>query len=201
MLISLLVAGALVLSDDPDGVVATAPTGHQSVPVGAEAPVAPDVPSVSTQTLTPHGLTTDQQIDRWIGQRAQGEKPFSNDVDPWATRDDRKVHGQVSAAVGTGDFTAYSAEVSLPIGENSRLNLSYSESKNDPFGYGYGYGHPGQGYGYGRRSRDYGVDSRSFGIGYRYDSTAGDRESRFGPSWDRTSRLRREEDVSTAVED
>jgi len=201
MLISLLVAGALVLSDDPDGVVATAPTGHQSVPVGAEAPVAPDVPSVSGEAVTPHGLTTDEQIDRWIGQRAEAGKPFSGSVDPWRPVDDRKVHGEVSAGIGTGDYSSYSAAVSLPVGESGRLDLSYSQSKNDPYGYGYGYGYPGSGFGYGHGGRGYGVDSRSFGVGYSYDSSLTRRESRFAPAWDRASRQRREQEADVVADD
>ena len=201
MLISLLVAGALIFSDDPDGVVATAPAGHQSVPVGAEAPVAPDVPSASAQPVTAHGLTTDEQIDRWIGQRADAGKPFSGNVDPWRPVDDRKVHGEVSAGIGTGDYSSYSAAVSLPVGDSGRLDLSYSQSKNDTYGYGYGYGYPGSGFGYGHAGRSYGVDSRSFGVGYSYDSTLTRRESRFAPAWDRTSRQRREQETDVVVED
>jgi len=162
MLISLLAATTMMLADDPEGVVSTAPRGHQSVMVGAAAPEAPEVPTATVQNLTPQDLTTDEQIDRWISQRAPAEKPFSRDNGSWAgdrwaeARDDRKMHGEVSASMGTGDFTAYSAAVSIPVGENGRINLSYSQSKNSPWGYGYGYdryrygrqlGFPGLAYG------------------------------------------------------
>ncbi len=167
MLSSVLVAMAALAISDPEGVVTTAPVGAAgSVLVGAEAPVAPEVPSVSTQEITPHGLSTDEQIDRWISQRAEASSAYDDDdAGPWLARDDRKMHGEVSAAIGTGDFSAYSASVSLPFGETGRLNLSYSQSKN---GYGYGYGGP-YGYGYGPGGfgpGGFGATGRGYGYGY-----------------------------------
>jgi hypothetical protein len=161
MLISLFAAVALsgaAASDmfDPEAVVATAPRANQFVALDAVAPVAAEVPAVSGQAITPHGLTTAQQIDNWVGQRSANAKPFSDDgpLDVWGQRDDRKMHGEVSASIGTGDYTAWSGTVSMPIGETGRIDLSYSQSKNSPYGYGYGY--PG-----------YGRDAILYGPGYR----------------------------------
>ena len=156
MLITLLAVAAFAGADDPEAVVTTAPRGEQSVALDAVAPVADEVPAISGQAITPHGLTTAQQIDRWVGQRDVSAKPFSDDrpLDAWGRPDDRKMHGEVSAAVGTGDFTAWSATVSIPVGENGRVDLSYSQSKNNPYGYGYGYG-------------GYGPDALRYGPGYR----------------------------------
>lgn len=179
-------SGALTDMIDPDAVVTTAPRGQQSVALDAVAPVASEVPAASGQAITAHGLTTAEQIDRWVGQRTTDAKPFSDDArfDPWGQRDDRKMHGEVSAAVGTGDFNAWSAAVSIPIGESARLDVMYSQSKNGRFGYGY----PGYGYGYGYGAGFRGVydpfylgspggySSRSFGV--RYDSNADDGRSR-----------------------
>ena len=163
MLISLLAAVALsgaAVSDtfDPEAVVTTAPKANQYVALDAVAPVADEVPAVSAQAITPHGLTTAEQIDRWVGQRDAGAKPFADDgpLDVWGQRDDRKMHGEVSASIGTGDYTAWSGTVSIPVGENARVDLSYSQSKNSPYGYGYGYGYPG-----------YGRDVFRYGPGYR----------------------------------
>lgn len=161
MLISLVAAVALsgaAVSDmnDPEAIVATAPPVDQFVALDAVAPVAGEIPAVSTQTITAHGLTTAQQIDRWVSRRDAGAKPFADDgpLDVWGQRDDRKMHGEVSASIGTGDYTAWSGTVSMPIGENGRIDLSYSQSKNSPYGYGYGY--PG-----------YGPDAILYGPGYR----------------------------------
>ncbi|CAN5334278.1 hypothetical protein BH10PSE1_BH10PSE1_19400 [soil metagenome] len=177
MLITLLAAAVLTsagVSDaaDPEAIVTTAPHGEQSVALDAVAPVAAEVPAVSAQAITPHGLTTAEQIDRWVRQRSNESKPFSDDapLDPWGQRDDRKIHGEVSAAVGTGDYTAWSATVSYPIGETGRLDLSYSQSKNSPYAYGYGYGHPGYGYEPFYSGRRLGASTQSFGVSYQSDS-------------------------------
>ena len=152
MLTGVFAALALVGAGDPDGVIETAPENAQSVLIGASAPVVASVPATSaTQIITPHGLTTDAQIDRWLAERTVEQRPFNDVDDGYAgllSQDDREIHGEVSASIGTGDFSAYSASVSLPIGENGRVNLSYSQSKNGYYGYpGYGPGYGG-GYGY-----------------------------------------------------
>lgn len=191
MLSSLIVATMLTMANDPDGVVSTAPKGDGAVIVGAVAPTAAEVPSVASQEITPHGLSTDEQIDRWIAQRAEASEPFSGEAAPWAMEEERKIHGEVSAAIGTGDFSAYSAAVSIPVGENATVNLSYSRSKNG-YGYGgYGYGYDGYGPGYSRYDDGYGVplfqgrdrrsSTQSFGASWS-NERGQDRDGKFGRS-------------------
>ena len=120
---------------DQDGVVATAPATSVVLDGGA-APVAPLVGGGSQET-TPHGLSTDQQIAQWLSARAPAPAPGA-DSSPW--RDDRKPHGEISVGVGTGGYRDYAAAVSLPIGEGGRLDISVSQSKNDPHAYRYGHG-------------------------------------------------------------
>jgi len=145
MLTAALVLAASVMiagSDEPEGVVSTAPKGVQSVAADAAAPEVTASPSVSLDSQTPHGLTTAQQIDRWVGASDVVRRPAGQD--PFAfSRDDRKMHGEVFGAMGTGDYSAFGGRVSIPLGETGRLDLSYSQSKNSPWGYGYGYGYPG----------------------------------------------------------
>jgi hypothetical protein len=62
------------------------------------------------------------------------------------------MHGVVSAGIGTGGYKDFGAAVSLPLGENGTLNLSFSQTKNAPWSYGYGYG-------------PYGFDPYGFGAG------------------------------------
>ncbi|CAN5151585.1 hypothetical protein BH10PSE2_BH10PSE2_16490 [soil metagenome] len=189
---------ALSFGADPEGVVVTAPSGDRAVLVGAEAPAIVAVPSASSsQAVTPHGLNTAQQIDRWIGKGAPGSKPFENSPDPCVPADDRKIHGSVSASIGTNDYRDYSAEVSIPFGETGRVNLAYSESRNNPYAYGsygaygygpYGYGtdlgsrgfYDGVGGGYGR----YGATGhrQTVSVGAEIGRDSGRRET---PVWDR----------------
>jgi hypothetical protein len=179
MLIALALASVLV-SEDPDGVVSTAPrVGVGAVLVGAEAPTTDARPDAAqVVAATPHNLTTREQIDRWVSARSEEAVPFAEATGP---EDDRKMHGYVSGAIGTGDYSAVEVGVSLPVGENGRLNLSYSQSKNDPYAYGYGY--LGYGYGYGP------FDGYGYGHGYRrpFDSFGASSRSRsmsLGFSWD-----------------
>jgi len=189
MLIALALA-AILSPEDPDGVVTTAPRGTGAVIVGAEAPTTDARPDASqVVTATPHNLTTRDQIDRWVSARASDSVPFAEDRGP---RDDREMHGFVSGSIGTNDYSSVSVGVSLPVGENGRLDLAYSETKNG-YGYpGYGYGpyaYPGDygsgGIGYGSRIRPYGAydslyggqgRSRSMSIGFSWDEDNGRRE-------------------------
>lgn len=120
---------------DQDGVVATAPATGVILD-GAAAPVAP--PVSGPQETAAHGLTTDQQIAQWLAARSAADPAPLDDPPVW--RDDRQPHGEVSVGVGTGGYRDYAAAVSLPIGESGRLDLSFRQSKNDPYAYPYGYG-------------------------------------------------------------
>jgi hypothetical protein len=126
-----LVALALIASD-PQGVIATAPEGRQAVDLAAVAPVAAEISPSAAQTVVPHGLTTDQQIDRWLGERASGP---SFDEALAGPVDDRKVHGEVGAGIGTGGYRDYSAWLSVPIGSSGRLELEYRQTKNALYPY------------------------------------------------------------------
>lgn len=150
-LAALMILGAA----DPDGVVTTAARADASATAGVLAGTALDAevgsaPTPSAQDAAPHGLTTNDQIEQWIARRTPGATYVeTGDAGP---ADDRQIHGEVSAGIGTNGYRSWSAAVSLPIGERGRLDLAYSESKNDPYGYyggRYGYGPYGYDYGYG----------------------------------------------------
>jgi len=127
---------------DPDTVVATAPETSVDLNVSTQ-PLAPSVTGVA-QAAVPHGLSTDEQIDRWIESRAAGETAPWPDAGP-ESLDDRKMHGEVSVGIGTGGYRDYGVAMSLPLGESGRIDLQYRQTENGyPYG-GYGYG----GYGYG----------------------------------------------------
>ncbi len=149
MLIALALASVLV-SDDPDGVVTTARDSTGSVLLGAEAPTTDARPEAAqVVAVTPDDLTTREQIDRWISARSPDARPFAEDVGPRDTGDDRQMHGFVSAAIGTDDFSSVAVGVSLPIGANGRLDLAYSQTKN-------GWGMPGYDFGAYDYPMDYG---------------------------------------------
>ena len=143
LIAALLMSSALAvpvqdrLTGDPDSVVATAP----ATAVALDATTAPDAPPVRAVTPSgaPHGLDTDQQIAAWLNARAPAPSAAHDDPPVW--RDDRKPHSEVSVGFGTGGYRDYAAAVSLPIGENGRLDISIRQTENAyPYGYGYGRG-------------------------------------------------------------
>lgn len=161
---ALILATALLVSD-PDGVVATAPDTTVDLEANAR-PVAPSVEGAA-QDAVPHGLTTDEQIDRWIAARSTADKPWAETADQ--PTDDRKMHSEVSFGIGTGGYRDYGVAVSLPIGENGRLDLSYRQVEN-----GYPYG----GYYGGGLERPYYDDSGYAFPGYQQPDAAAQYESR-----------------------
>lgn len=136
MVISALIMTAALAGGDPDGVVATAPATPDLVVVAQAAPVAPSVEGAAQQAA-PHGLTTDEQIDRWIASRTPAATPYADEP-----ADDRKLHGEFSATVGTGGYRDYAVALSAPIGETGRIDLRYRQTENGYRHYGYGYDNP-----------------------------------------------------------
>lgn len=58
---------------------------------------------------------------------------------------DRRPHGEVGIAVGSGGYRSIYGSTVMPLGKDGALALSFEKSQNDPYLYGYGYG-PGYGY-------------------------------------------------------
>ena len=132
MLISLM-ALALAAHNGPDGVIATAPATPQPSLAAAADPVDPaPAPATTIQSATPHNLSTDEQISRWIDQRQPGQQVFAEDEGPV---DDRKMHGEVSAGIGTGGYRDVGVWMSIPVGDSGRVDLSYSQTKNGLYPY------------------------------------------------------------------
>ena len=126
MAVSGLILAAALLASDPEGVVVTAPATTVDLEASAQ-PVAASTAG-ATQDAVPHGLSTDQQIDRWIAGRSTADKPWGEAAREVA--DDRKPHGEVSFGIGTGGYRDYGVAVSLPLGEHGRLDLSYRQVEN-----------------------------------------------------------------------
>lgn len=132
MLIGLM-ALALVAHDGPDGVIATAPATPAPPLAAAADPAGPtEAPATTVQSATPHNLTTDEQIARWIDRRDPAQPTFAEDRGP---ADDRKMHGEVTAGIGTGGYRDVGVWMSIPIGEKGRLDLSFSQTENGLYPY------------------------------------------------------------------
>jgi len=122
-MIAVLGALALVSAFDPDGVITNTRQGVGAVPVTSE-PIQTDTPSLTVSSAA-HGLDTQQQISRWLDDRAPVEDaPVWRDVEP------RRVTGEVSLGIGSNDYSHASGYVTLPLGESGTLSLGYSQTKN-----------------------------------------------------------------------
>lgn len=165
MLIAMLIAASLGMGD-PDGVVATAPA--TTIDLDASFRPAPTSVAGAAQAAAPHGLSTDEQIARWLASRAPNEGQSFPEGDI-ALDDDRKVHGEVNVSVGTGGYRDYGAAVSMPIGEKGRLDLRVRQTEN-----GYPYGRHGYGYDF------LDVDDGSYAYPGQRSGAAAEFESRLG---------------------
>lgn len=147
----------------PDGVVSTA----RSTGVDLNVTAQPLVPSTAgaAQDAVPHGLSTDEQIERWVAARSVSDTPWAETAGGPAP--DRKMHGEVSFGIGTGGYRDYGATVSLPLGESGRLDISYRQVEN-----GWGYGD------YGRRYDPLYFDDSSYAFPGHRPGAAAEYESR-----------------------
>lgn len=135
---------------DPDEIIrtATAPTVSAET-VAAEGKVAADAETpapAAVQDPAPHGLTTDQQIRRWLAEAPAVSSDvgaaYDGPVDGIGWDNERRVRSEFSVGIGTEGYRQYGASVSVPLGERGHLHLHYSEVKNGYPAYGrYGYGY------------------------------------------------------------
>ncbi|MBU2167507.1 MAG: hypothetical protein KKF88_06700 [Alphaproteobacteria bacterium] len=137
---------------DPEETIRTAATpGVSAETVAAEgeaaAEAAANAPTLSVeQDPEPHGLTTDQQISRWLADAPSvpmgADAAYDGPVDGIAWDSERRVRSEFSVGIGTEGYRQYGASVSVPLGERGHLQLHYSEVKNGYPAYGgYGYGY------------------------------------------------------------
>lgn len=107
----------------------------------------PDAP-VATASTTPAPVSTAEQIDAFIksspvpdARRVDG---LDGVIDGVVSGDDRKPHGEVGVAVGTGGYRSVYGRTEFPVGKSGRVSLAFQDTRN---GYGYGRGWYGGPYG------------------------------------------------------
>jgi len=115
--------------------------GEAAVEAAANAPTL-----IVEQDPESHGLTTDQQISRWLADAptvsSGADAAYDGPVDGVAWDNERRVRGEFSTGIGTGGYREYGASVSVPLGERGHLELHYREVRNGFPAYGgYGYGY------------------------------------------------------------
>lgn len=116
----------------------------------ASAAHAQEAMSTAGASGSPPNDETARQIERWLA-----ESPAARQEDEGVLtgllgeEPDRKIHGEVGVAIGTGGYRSGYIHSVMPLGETGTLALTLSQEKNGfrPYGYGpYGYGPYGAGY-------------------------------------------------------
>ncbi|WP_370238795.1 hypothetical protein [Brevundimonas sp.] len=139
--------------EDPDEIIRTAAApgvSAESVATEGEAAAANAPTLVVEQDPEPHGLTTDQQISRWLAEgpavSSGADAAYGGPVDGVAWDSERRVRSEFSVGIGTEGYRQYGASVSVPLGESGHLELHYREVQNgfpaysrygSPYGYDY----------------------------------------------------------------
>lgn len=151
-----LMAGVALLAlgvpdpQDPDETIRTATVpgvSAEAVAAEGEAAAEAEAPTlIVEQDPEPHGLTTDQQISRWMAAAPAvspgADAAYDGPINGIAWDNERRVRGEFSVGVGTEGYRQYGASVSVPLGESGQLDLHYSQVKNGYPAYGaYGYGY------------------------------------------------------------
>lgn len=97
------------------------------------------------------------QIERWLADSPAAQEQEEGVLAGLVGQPDRKIHGEVGMAIGTGGYrSAYISSV-MPLGDNGTLALSIGQEKNAFRPYGYGFYGPGYGRGPALSPFDYGV--------------------------------------------
>ena len=98
---------------------------------GLAGPALADDAPVSTASQS-----TDQKIAAWLGDKAPPsstkttkDQPEEFLRDPSEGQGDRKIHGEVGAAVGSGGYRSAYGVVNIPIGKSSSATVAVSTGR------------------------------------------------------------------------
>ena len=103
--------------------------------LAAAAPVLAQEPAPSGDAgpVSTASQTTDQKIAAWLGDKAPPAAPRTTRDQPQEfLRDpnegvpDRKIHGEVGAAVGSGGYRSAYGVANIPIGKSSSVTVAVS---------------------------------------------------------------------------
>jgi hypothetical protein len=97
----------------------------------------PDAPVATAQPGSPP-TSTAEQIDAFIKSSPAREARRAEDAvaDGVVPGEDRKPHGEVGVAVGTGGYRSVYGRTEIPVGKNGRVSLAFEDTKGGYYGYG-----------------------------------------------------------------
>lgn len=112
----------------------------------AGAVQAQEAMSTAGASGNPPTDATARQIERWLADSPAAREQEDGVLAGLVGEPDRKIHGEVGVAVGTGGYRSAYINSVMPLGETGTLALSIGQEKNGFRPYGY-YGAYGPGYG------------------------------------------------------
>jgi len=115
----------------------------------ASAAHAQEAMSTAGASGSPPTDETARLIERWLADSPAARAPEDGALTGLVEEPDRKIHGEVGVAIGTGGYRSGYITTVMPVGETGTLALTLGQEKNGfrRYGYGpYGYGPYGSGY-------------------------------------------------------
>lgn len=108
---------------------------------------AQEAMSTAGASGSPPTEETARQIERWLSDSPAAREQHDDVLAGLVGEPERKIHGEVGVAVGTGGYRSGYISTVMPIGETGTLALMLGQEKNGFRGLGYGpYGAgPGRG--------------------------------------------------------
>lgn len=106
----------------------------------ASAAHAQEAMSTAGASGTPPTDETSRQIERWFADSPAAREQEEGVLAGLVGEPDRKIHGQVGVAIGTGGYRSAYIDSVMPLGKTGTLALSVGQEKNGfrPYGYGLG---------------------------------------------------------------
>lgn len=122
----LAVLTVLTLSDPPI-ITARADTGHVAAPAAAGEAETQPAPSADAG----RAMTTEEQIAAWISRGAAADAGDGSGAMLHDTPmpPERRIRGEVAAAVGSHGYRAFDLRMDAPLGETGFLSLHYGRSE------------------------------------------------------------------------
>lgn len=95
------------------------------IDLAAAEPAAPAATAPPAETLD-----TAEQIKRWLAESPAATTPDEGFGEGVRLPRERKIHGEVGVAVGTGGYRSGYITSVMPLGENGTLALTFGQEKN-----------------------------------------------------------------------
>lgn len=103
------------------------------------APALAAEPPEAPMATAGAGPSVAEQIDAYLRSSPVLEVEAADSVEGAVMRDpDRRPHGEVGVAIGTGGYRSVYARTEMPVGENAQVSLAFQNTRNGRYYGGFG---------------------------------------------------------------